>query len=268
MPSTAIAFLTAMLLQAPVSKPADPAPSEMEVSAEHQPVALDALLTARDYAALGARIAGVRRQPDLHSDLNWLKAKMIEGNSAFVSMLYSRLLWVGASGLPAEPRRNLQQTAVMAAVYALAQIRVDGTRCGDRSAPAHRIDQLMMEWNPQIWGFAATLTPEERANIVRLAVTIETRTAPRRDAQGDVDFLCRSGMEETSYNLRHGSQKEAPPLPGQLGKRIILSGDGKYVPSQRPEAEWRKDMPAVRAGLSAELTRFLESVAAPKPGAK
>jgi hypothetical protein len=126
----------------------------------------------------------------------------------------------------------------------------------------------MMEWNPEIWRFAATLTPSERSTIARLAAAIEARTAARRDAQGDIDFLCRAGMEETAYNLRHGTQKEAPPLPGQLGRRIILSGDGKYVPSRRPEAEWQKDAAAVRAGLPAELARFIETVAAPNAGAK
>src|SRR3954470_17430970 len=149
------------LVAAPVAAPTLH-PDDSVVSADHQPAALDRLLAAHDYNSLGARIAGVRRQADLVSDLDWLKARMLEGNSAFVTMLYSRLLWVATEGLPDAPKSELRQTALMAAFYALAAIQIDGTRCGDRSAPGHRADQLMMEWNPQIWRFAATLTPEQR----------------------------------------------------------------------------------------------------------
>jgi hypothetical protein len=189
---------------------------------------------------------------------------MLEGNSAFIAMLYSRLLWVAGSGLPEGPRRNLQQTALMASLYAYAAIGIDGMRCGDRSAPSHRREQLLSEWNPPIWRFAAELTLEERSAVTGLAVVIEQRTAERRDAVGDVDFLCRSGLEETSYNLSHGTQREEPPLPGQIGRRIVLTGDGKYVPSERSEAQWRKDAAAARAALPAELSGLLGALAGTK----
>jgi hypothetical protein len=254
----------AALALAVASAPA-PAADEASVSADHQPAALDRLLAAHDYTSLGARIAGIRRQADLTSDLDWLKARMLEGNSAFVTMLYSRLLWVAAEGLPDEPKSQLRQTALMASFYALAAIRVDGARCGDRSAPGHRLDQLMTGWSPEIWRFASTLTPEQRETIVKVAVGIEAKTAARRDSTGDVDFLCRSGMEETSYNLQHGTQREAPPAPGQIGRTIVLTGDGKYVPSQRPEAEWRKDAVAARAALPAELGGLMAALSAATP---
>jgi hypothetical protein len=259
------AFAALSLAAAPPAPTPASTADETAVSADHQPAALDRLLAAHDYNTLGARIAGVRRQADLTSDLDWLKARMLEGNSAFVTMLYSRLLWVAAGGLPEEPKSQLGQTALMAAFYALAAIRVDGSRCGDRSAPGHRADQLMMEWNPEIWRFAATLTPAQRETILKVAVGIEAKTAARRDAVGDVDFLCRAGMEEMSYNLQHGTQKEAPPAPGQIGRTIVLTGDGKYVPSQRPEAEWRKDAAAARAALPAELGQLMAALAAPAP---
>jgi hypothetical protein len=260
------ASIAALALTAgPAAQTPAPAPDEAAVSADHQPAALDRLLAGHDYNVLGARIAEVRRQADLSSDLDWLKARMLEGNSAFVTMLYSRLLWVAADGLPDEPKSELRQTALMAAFYALAAIQVDGARCGDRSAPGHRSDQLMMEWNPEIWRFGAALTPAQRETILKVAVGIEARTAARRDAVGDVDFLCRAGMEEMSYNLQHGTQKEAPPAPGQIGRTIVLTGDGKYVPSQRPAAEWRKDAAAARAALPTQLGQLMAALAAPAP---
>jgi hypothetical protein len=254
--------LIAAAAMAPAPGPAAaPAPlAEEAVSPAHQPAELDRLLAAKDYVTLGRTIRDVSRQADLRSDLDWLQARMIEGNSAFVSMLYSRLLWNAATGLPEDVKRPLRQTAVMATLYALAQIEVDGTRCGDGSAPAHRVDQLMA-WNPEIWPFAAALAPAERDMIVKVAIQIEARTAARREAAGDVAFLCRAGLEETQYNLAHGTQREVPS-PSGIGRTIELAGDGKYVPSQRPEADWRRDSAAARAKLAAGLTQLLAGGAA------
>jgi hypothetical protein len=262
------AFAALALSAPPATVPPAPpmtatAPDDPRVSDEHQPAALDRLLAAHDYTGLVARVGGVRRQADAVADLNWLKARLVEGNSAFVAMLYSRLLWVASAEMPDQPKSELRQTALMAAAYALAAIRVDGTRCGDRTAPGRRIDQLMTEWNPEIWRYPATLTAEQRANVVKVALAIEARTASRRAAIGDVDFLCRAGMEETTYNLAHGTRKEVPTAPGRIGRTIELTGDGRYVPSQRPEAEWRKDSEAARDRLPTDLARLLEGLSGP-----
>ena len=237
-----------------------PALTDEQVSPDHAPARLEALLAERDYVALGRTIRDVSRQADLNSDLDWLRAKMVEGNSAFVSMLYSRLLWVAAAGLPETQRHQLRQTAVMATLYAQAAITIDGARCGDRSAPQHRSEQLL-SWNPEIWPFIAALSAEERQHIVDIAVMGERRTADRRDAIGDVDFLCRAGLEETQYNLTHGSAREVPSAPGVIGRTIELRGDGGYVPSQAPESEWRARAATLRAQLPADLTAYLASAA-------
>lgn len=250
------------MIAAALAAPAPVAPvAPADVSADHAPAALDALLAARDYVALGARIAQVSKQPDLVSDLDWLKNRTLEGNSAFVTMLYSRLLWVAAGGLPDEPKRQWRQTAAMMTLYAYSAIAVDGSRCGDRSAPANRVQQLMA-WNPEVWPFIASLTEEERQTLVTIAVAIEARTAPRRDEIGDVDFLCRSGMEETQYNLTHGTAREVPPAPGMIGRQVVLSGDGKYKPSERPEAERAAAAAEKRAALPSALAQMVAGFAA------
>jgi len=260
-----ILIYTAALVLAAVQTPQEPPPQTDQtrsVSPEHLSERLESLLAAKDYTTLGQTIAKVSRQPDAVSDLAWLKSKMMEGNTAFVSMLYSRLLWVAAQNFPEEPKRQWRQTAVMASLYALAAIRVDGTRCGDRSAPAHRVNQVMT-WNPELWPFARTLSDAERETLVKLAMAIEARTAEKREAMGDVEFLCRAGLEETQYNLEHGTAKEVTSAPGRIGRTVVLTGDGKYKPSERPEAERTAEAARVRASLPAELASFLAEPQAP-----
>ncbi len=246
---------------------AQPAPGPDAVSAEHRQERLDALLAARDYRALGQTVAAVRQQADLRSDLDWLQARMIEGNSAFIPMLYSRLLWVASEGLPEAQRHQLRQTSAMAMLYALAAIEVDGTRCGDRTAPAHRAEQLMT-WNPPALTFIGTLSQEERERLIEVALLTEARTAARRDANGDVDFLCRSGMEETQYNLTHGTAREVPSQPGQPGRTVELSGDGRYTPSEVPLAQRQATAAQKRQALRAELTRFVQGLSRPPAPAR
>jgi len=67
--------------------------------------------------------------------------------------------------------------AVLVVLYAMELMHVDGVKCQDPSAPAHRRDQLFGEFRP-IWKYAATLSDEERATIVRAAVKLEQVTLP------------------------------------------------------------------------------------------
>lgn len=232
-----------------------PAQAQGQVSAEHQPARLDRLLEAKDYAALGDTIAGVTSAIDMASDLDWLKAQMLEGNSAFISMLYARQLWILANHLPAEKAVPVKRTAAMATVYAYAAITVDGVRCGDRSAPSRRAEQLMT-WIP-IWPFIRSLSAEERQALTQIVVALESRTAAQRGASGDVDFLCRNGLEEMRYNMEHGTAREVPTPAGGIGRTVELYGDGNYEPSVRPESEWRPEAMEARSSLPAELSTLI-----------
>jgi hypothetical protein len=251
-------FVAAVALAWPVSA---------QISADHQPVNLDRLLAAKDYKALGETIGKVSTRDELWSNLGWLKDRMMSGESAYVSMLYARVLWNAAAPLPAKEQSPLRQTAAMATLYAYAAIKIDGTRCGDRSAPAHRVQQLA-GWNPEVWSFLASLAEADRVQILTLVPLLEARTAARRDLNGDVEFLCRAGMEEMSYNLSHGTSREVPRAPGQFGRQIVVSGDGKYKPSERPDAEWKPEAAKLRASLPQILAGEVAKLAAPKSAVK
>src|SRR3954451_10822198 len=91
-----------------------------QVSPDHQPAALDAVLAVKDYEKLGATILSPTRSEDLRSDLDWLKDKMMSGESAYVTMLYARVLWDVSEGLPQQAQSQLRETAAMATLYAYA----------------------------------------------------------------------------------------------------------------------------------------------------
>jgi hypothetical protein len=101
--------------------------------------------------------------------------------------------------------------------------------------------------------------------IVKLVPLLERRTAARRDEQGDVEFLCRSGLEETSYNLQHGGSREVAARPGQIGRQIELYGDGKYKPSERPQAEWKAEAERRRTALPGTIAAEVATLSASKP---
>jgi hypothetical protein len=144
----------------------------------------------------------------------------------------------------------------MASLYAYAAIGIDGARCGDRSAPSNRLDQLM-GWEGRIWPFLTEMTPEQRQMAVDLAVRTEERTRARRDSKGDVEFLCRGGMEEMSYNMTHGTMREVEAKPGQIGRQIVVDGDGKYRPSVREQKAWQPEAEAARSSLRARLVQLV-----------
>jgi hypothetical protein len=237
-------------------------PATAEVSPAHQPAALDALLSAKDYRALTATIRSGSTQEDVKSDLDWLRAKLVDGESALVSMLYARMLWDSAAELPAQ-NSGRRKTAAFAILYAYATIQIDGVRCDDATAPSRRIDQLVM-MIPELRLFFAALSEADRAAIAERVVEIEQSTAQRRDQQGDVKFLCSGGMDEMAYNLEHGSSREMPANPDGW-KRIEVIGDGSYKPSERPEAEWKAEAARQRASLPAKIAEVIAALSANPP---
>jgi hypothetical protein len=229
---------------------------------------LSGLAAAKDYSGLGRMIGNPASTADVLTDLDWLKARLLKGDSAFIAMLYAKLLWSVAQRSPKEAPKEeadqLRQTAAMTLFYAVAAIAVDGTRCGDPSAPAHRRDQLM-SLEPGIWSFFAALPPPHRQRILDLAVLLEQRTAARRDVQGDVEFLCRGGMEEMSYNLQHGTVREVPTPPGAIGRTMETTGDGNYRPSVQKEEAWRPRAREARARVAAILSALAVAMTGTPP---
>lgn len=256
-PQTALAFSLAFALGA-ASPPANtPTPANDAVRAE-----LDGLLQKKDYLELQRRVLEPRTREELSAFLDWGRERWFEGNSAAVPFIHSRLLWSVASSNPR--LADLKMTAASALLYVLEVVRIDGARCGDRTAPNDRFFKIARAGR-ELLAFAAAASPDDREQMISLAELAERNTAVVRDEKGDVDFVCRYGLEETTYNLTHGSSREVPNQPGQFGRQIVLSGDGKYKPSLRPDTDWKPEAAKLRASLRADLEAMLSK---PAPAAK
>jgi hypothetical protein len=226
------------------------------VSPDHQPSHLSELLDAKAYLPLARILASVSNGADLRADLDWSKDRMMSGGSSLVSFWYALDLWRAAGALPKEQGDQLRETAGMVTLYTYGAVTIDGVRCADVSAPRHRLDQLIA-MNPQLWTFVKSLPADRRKLLADIAVKLEQRTAPKRAADGDDEFVCRGGLEETTYNLKHGSQHEVPTPPGGIGRTILLEGDGKFKPAILPDSIARPKAAKARETLAQTLSALV-----------
>ena len=248
----------ALSAASPPALPPAPAPAATEAKSAE----LDALLQKKDYLGLQNRLLAPKDRTELKTFLDWGRDRWFQGSSAAVPFAHSRLLW---SVSESDPRlAGLKISAASALIYVLAVVRIDGTRCGDRTAPSDRFIKIASAGR-ELLAFAAAASPEDRADLITLVELVERKTAAVRDERGDVDFVCRYGLEETTYNLSHGSAREVPTEPGQFGRQILLSGDGTYKPSLRPDSEWKPQAAKLRASLRADLEAMLSK---PTPAPK
>ena len=239
--------LLAAQAAAPPSLPANPPAADVAAS-------LDRMLDAKDYNNLCTAALSVGSVPALRPYLDWEQARMTRGASAIVAFMYARDLWRTAAALPAEQGNMLRQTAAGTLLYAYGAVQIDGARCADATAPQNRLDQLITIYR-DVWAFLRAASVAEREQIVRLALLIDARSAAARTAQGDDEFLCRYGMEETSYGLQHGTARDVPTAPGQVGRTIAVTSEG-YRPRIRPESEARPIADRHRAALHQTLNQL------------
>lgn len=237
------------------------APVSAAPSPVGQPASLDALLAAADYPALSSIVRSRTTTEEMVSDLDWLRANMLAGESAFVSMLYARMVWDSAATMPAPRQRAMRNVAAFALLYAQAQIWIDGVRCGDPSAPEEKAALLGM-MIPELPAFVAALSPEERKSLAERVWQIERDTATPRDRHGDIKFLCSGGMNEMAYNMDHSSTQKLPDKPGGW-KHIEVTGDSTYKPELRPDAEWKSLAARLRAELPRRIAKLVEQMSRP-----
>lgn len=247
-------LLVAAALQAATPTPAPILPT-------NRPAALDRLLAERDYGALATIVRSSDNQEDLVSDLDWLKSKVMSGESPAVAILYARLLWDSTEDIdPAAQRENRKNVAI-AILYADSAISIDGLRCEDGSAPGNRRAQLAMML-PKLPAFIARLNKAERQSMVGTVAMLERDTAARRASNPDIDYLCSSGMDEMAYNIDHGTTNTLLDQPGGW-RHVKVTGDGSYKPKLVPEATWQAESAKVRAKLPQSLSQLVEHLSRP-----
>jgi hypothetical protein len=247
----------ALLISAPIAVIAGQTGSTEVLLSEPREARLEKLLSAEDWLELGQMLKSPKDQPEFDADLMWLRQKTLDGKSAFLSLTYGSGLWYMASSIKDErQKRAIQSTSLLMHLYAISATNIDGTQCVDKTAPSNRIDQIM-RYTPEIWDFAASLSDEERTQILDYVVEIEQTTAPKRLASGDAKFLCMGGMSQISFGLANGTTREVPPEPGQFGRQIKVDDGGKYVPEVIAKEEWGKVATERRAGLRNAIETLL-----------
>jgi hypothetical protein len=216
---------------------------------------LDALLAARNWNALAAALSQSKDSAQVLQRMDWMQAKLNAGGGSLLGFLYARDLWsAGNAFKERDPMKDARITAGMITLYTLALIAIDGALCEDRSAPAHRTDQLLMQQR-QALAFLKAQSPELKAKIVDVALALERQTAPLRK---DDDLLCRDGLDQMLAGLTAGSQREVPTPPGQVGKTIEVAAPPGYQPKFVPAETAAPIQAKARAELRANLLKLVE----------
>lgn len=219
---------------------------------------LEKAVASEEWLELGTLLKNPADRQEFDNDLMWLQRKTFAGSSAFLSLSYGAGLWHMASAISDEPqKRQVQGTALAMHLYAIALVNIDGPQCVDKTAPLHRMDQLM-SYTPGIWDFAASMSDAERAQVMQIVLVLEQKTAAKRLESGDANFLCRDGMSQIAFGLANGTTKEVESQPGQFGRQINVDDGGKYKPEVVSKEEWGKVAATRRAGLKDAINAILD----------
>jgi hypothetical protein len=167
--------------------PAESTPPSAQALAENA-ATLDKLLATHDFTGLSNQILRPADKSLTPSNLAWARDRTLAGASVIVPIIYSRALWIIGSSVP--QLASLKETSAVITAYVLLVMYADGVKCEDQSAPSRHIETIMLNYGEQL-RYISTLSDEEKARVVQLAVGLEQKTFPLR--QND-NYLCRFGL--------------------------------------------------------------------------
>src|SRR5258708_27165133 len=101
-------------------------------------------------------------------------------------------------------------TAGMITLYTFEIIVIDGAKCEDKSAPGHRLEQLLIARRETL-AYLKQQPQEWKAKVVDIAIALENKTANLRTED---DLICRGGLEQYRVGLERGTQREVPNAGG------------------------------------------------------
>jgi hypothetical protein len=168
----------------------------------------DRLFDAHDYGALATQLNhGMEAAPTAPATLAWEQHRLTAGSSVFVGAMYALdLLGVGRTGKDPAADAKIRENAVSVALYTLASIETDGTKCADAAAPTARRRQFVQILTP-VWAELRKLPDESVATDLALALSEERE---RADARPPDDYLCR-GRTDDIPDIIAGAAVAEPP---------------------------------------------------------
>ena len=217
---------------------------------------LDKLWSRQDLARLTARLRDVSNIKDAWLDMNWEKARILDGDGLIIVYAYMTDLWRLGATTRASDGEGLKQAAGMMLAYGIDLIILDGLRCADPSAPVHRRDQLMTQ-NPELIRFIANSPKSVRMSMGTISLAFEAATAPLRHND---EVLCSGGLSQISAGLKAQGDKplvQSPSAPGMIGKTYQVPAPPGYKPEFVGEQIWRPKQNQARATMAALLTKLL-----------
>jgi hypothetical protein len=230
---------------------------------------LDGYVAREDWTSLIKRLALSTTPTDVLRDLDWERLKVVNGGNILFDIAYVNTLWKTAGSMPAPASDQMRQTAVAFALYQLALIDLDGPRCKDPTAPAHKLQLAMTNWS-MIFRYGQSLPSQDQEVVKQVALKLEWATAPVR---ANDPALCRGGLAEMQANLQAGAKPQEVPAdpsrpPGVYlpGKNYAIPHIVDYKPEYLAEALWKPTVDARRARLPETFTSLLK--APPADGAR
>ena len=218
--------------------------------------ALDAMVARSDGAALSRRLGGTSDPAQVDLDLNWERDRLFAGGGFLLAQAYMTDLWRTGAALPGAAGDQLKQSAALFLVYAVTLIRLDGPRCADPSAPAHRQQQLFARNQPLVTFLRGQPRPT-RMKIGSLAVAWEAATSTVRR---DDPVLCGDGLDAMVAGLKAAGDaplREVPNAPGTFGRTLAVPSAPDDRPRFVPASTWAPVQAERRRALPEFLTSFL-----------
>jgi hypothetical protein len=194
----------------------------------------DHLFAAHDYGTLAAELKKNMELPQTAvGALGWEQRHVAVGSSVFVGAMYAIDLLSTAPGSenPAYDRK-IRENAVTTALYTMAAIETDGTKCADAAAPKARRQQFVQLLTP-VWIELRKLPDEAVEQSLARALSEEKAIAAARAPD---DYLCR------------GRSGDIPDL--------FASGISEESPHFLATPVWSRQAAAIRAKLPELLAEF------------
>jgi hypothetical protein len=203
----------------------------------------DRLLAAHDYDALATQLKhGMESADSAMPTLAWEQQHVASGGSVFIGAMYAldllsaELPGKDGAAQDAASIARIRQSAVTIALYTMATIETDGSKCVAAEAPVARRRQFVQILTP-VWSELRKLPDEQVATVLGQALSEESALAAKRAPD---DYLCR------------GRTDDIPDDIPNAGRAI--------EPRFRAPADWTERAAAVRAQLPQLMTEFAARV--------
>lgn len=216
---------------------------------------LDALVAARNWGGLSTALSQAADGESLMRKLEWLRSRIPAGGPSLLGFTAIRDTWkVGVNVKEPDPNKDFRITAGMLTLYTYEIILIDGAKCEDQTAPAHRVEQPLKFGGPAL-AYLKTQSNEFVAYTVDSAIALEKKTATLRKED---DLLCRDGMEQMKAGMERGKQHEVTTPSVDIGKTIAVEAPRNWAPTFLPPEKYRPLQDQARAGMKSALSQLVQ----------